>query len=229
MTTMPETLRTRLLALFRELDLQPGTVLPTEGELFVSLGASRQAVREALVGLESLGVVVSRQGARRVLGDISIPSVLRTAVAGSTLSADSLHNLLEVRRVLEAAFFPVAAAAYDLETVRRLRSFTDRMEAKARRGEASHDDDALFHRELYARLDNDVLIGLIESFWDVFHAAAPAPSDPRDLLEIALSHSRIVDALEAGDIAMAAHTLNIHFFEIRGRLKRSRAAHPNHR
>ncbi|MFT4283418.1 MAG: FCD domain-containing protein [Protaetiibacter sp.] len=226
---MSESLRTRLLLLFHELELVPGSVLPTESELVLRMGASRQAVREALVGLEALGVVVSRQGARRVMGAVSIPSVIRTAVAGATLDADSLRNLLEVRRVLEAAFFPVAAAAYTPQTIARLRSFTDRMEAKAARGETSHDEDALFHRELYARLDNDVLIGLIESFWDVFHAASPTPSDRGDLQGIALSHSRIVDALEAGDIAMAAHALNIHFFEIRGRLKRSRTANPTHR
>jgi DNA-binding FadR family transcriptional regulator len=223
---MPETLRMRLLALFRELELTPGAVIPTESELVLQLGASRQAVREALVGLESLGVVISRQGARRVMGEVGIPSVIRTAIAGSTLSADSLRNLLEVRRVLEAAFFPVAAAAYTPQTLARLRSLTDRMEAKAARGETSHEEDAVFHRALYADVDNDVLMGLVESFWDVFHAASPAPSERRDLMEIALSHSRIVDALEAGDIAMASHTLNIHFFEIRARLKRSRAAQP---
>ncbi len=226
---MPDALRTRLLALFHQLELEPGSVLPTEAELVAELGASRQSVRETLIGLETLGVVISRQGARRVMGEVGIPSVIRAAVVGATLNADSLRNLLEVRRVLEAAFFPVAAAAYTPQTIARLRSLTDRMEAKAARGETSHEEDALFHHELYSSIDNDVLMGLIEAFWEVFHAASPAPSERRALNEIALSHSRIVDALEAGDIAMAAHTLNIHFFEIRARLKRPRATTPIHR
>lgn len=213
-------LRARVLRLLREQGYQAGDVLPTEAQLMAELGASRQSLRETLTGLEALGIIVSRQGARRTMGQASLPAIIRSVGLGLSPDIENLREMLEVRRALEAAFFPVVAASLTERDLSRLRSLTDRMEAKASRGETSLDEDALFHRALYENLGNTVLISLIESFWEVFHTTSAGP-EREDLMDIALSHSRIVDALENKDIAMAAHALNIHFFDIRARLNRS--------
>lgn len=43
-------------------DLKPGSALPPEGEIARSLGVSRPAVREAMVALETAGLVLARSG-----------------------------------------------------------------------------------------------------------------------------------------------------------------------
>lgn len=217
---MPNDLRTQLMRLFRERGYTVGDVLPTEADLMVELGVSRQSLRETLTSLEALGIVVSRQGARRIMGEVSLPAIIRNVGLGFAPDVVNLRKMLEVRRALEAAFFPAVAASFTPQHLEYLRSLTDRMEAKAARGETSLEEDAIFHRALYQNLDNEVLLALIESFWEIFHTTSAVP-EKDDLMEIALSHSRIVDALESRDVAMAAHSLNIHFFDIRARLNRS--------
>jgi DNA-binding FadR family transcriptional regulator len=216
----------RLMMLMSDLGLREGAQVPTEAELVRHLGVSRQVVRESLNSLETLGIVVSRQGARRTLGDSSLPAIIRHAKPGLTLDIRELSELLEVRRVLEAAFFPIAAASFSSSTITSLRSLTDRMVAKAEDGLTSLEEDAIFHRRLYDQLGNEVLLALVETFWDVFNTVNPFERTRKELVEIAESHVKIVDAIEARDMALAAHALNTHFFEIRARLARAGRNNP---
>ena len=59
-----ERVASQLLALIRSGNIKAGEVFPTEGELAEALHVSRPVVREALRGLQILGVVESRQGGR---------------------------------------------------------------------------------------------------------------------------------------------------------------------
>jgi GntR family transcriptional repressor for pyruvate dehydrogenase complex len=63
----------RLLELFTEESISPGTRLPPERQLAASLAVGRSAVREALAALEILGVVDVRPGSGTYLrGNASV-------------------------------------------------------------------------------------------------------------------------------------------------------------
>lgn len=207
-----------VLRLFHERGILPGDAIPTEQDLSAVLGVSRSALREALAVLEAFGVVISRQGARRTLG--SFDAFLLTSEVLQLLppTAHDLRELLDVRRVLEVAFFPIAVAGMPDKKIRELRTITDRMEAKAARGQAFLEEDTLFHASIYAHLGNKTLEGLLTTFWRMFEESPNETRVGGDLPEAARSHARIVDGLEAGDTALAVHQLNVHFFDVRARL-----------
>lgn len=211
-------LHQRVLQLFRESGLRAGDSIATEQELSAELGVSRSALREALAVLEAFGVVVARQGARRTFGSFDSSVLMSEILQLLPPTTHDLRELLDVRRVLEVAFFPIAVADMPPRKIHELRQITNRMEAKAARGIDFVDEDALFHSAIYAHLGNKTLEGLLTSFWRMFEASSNETKTGRDLPASALSHARIVDGLEAGDTALAVHQLNVHFFDVRARL-----------
>jgi len=211
-------LEMRLIRHFRVLELAPGDALPAEQDLVRDLGVSRSALREALAALEALGLVASKQGARRTLGTFDMQNVVETLTRYMEPSTDLMLEMLDVRRVLEAAFFPVAVANMSATTLRELRRVVDRMESKATRGQPFAREDAAFHGLLYEHLGNKTLEGLVASFWRLFDEMSDQLQVSQDLPASADSHLRIVAALEAGDTSLATHQLNVHFFDVRARL-----------
>lgn len=220
----PANLQDRILDVCRELGLTPGDDLPTEQELAARLDVSRAALREALAVLDGFGIVVSRQGARRSLGRFDMTAVVLRLTEMMEPTTDVLIELLDVRRVLEVAFFPTAVANMSAKKIGDLREVTNRMHAKAEQGRAFIEDDQAFHHAIYAHLDNATLESLLTAFWQMFERMSPETTTGRDLVESARSHSRIVDALRAGDTQLAVHQLNVHFFDVRTRLTHQRAA-----
>ncbi len=219
---MPVELEMRLLQHFRVLELLPGDTLPPEQDLVRDLSVSRPALREALAALQALGLVTSRQGSRRVLGEVSMQAVVEALTRFMEPSIDLMLEMLDVRRVLEVAFFPTAVANMTPSTLRELRRLVDRMESKAARGLPFIREDAAFHQLLYVHVDNHTFHGLVAAFWHMFDESSEQLQVGSDLPASAHRHATIVDALEAGDTPLAIHELNVHFFDVRSRLTASR-------
>lgn len=219
---MTDLLQDRILAHFRDLELLPGDTIPPEQALSADLNVSRASLREAFAGLEAFGIVNVRQGARRTLASADMSSVVGRLVQTMNPSIDVLLELLDVRRVLEVAFFPAAVSAMPKTRLRELRRIVDRMHDKASRGLPFIEEDAAFHKALYLELGNKTLEGLLGAFWQMFEHMSAQTQIGHDLPETARSHSRIVEALELDDVPLAVHQLNVHFFDVRSRLTRAR-------
>src|SRR4051794_6962718 len=213
-----ETPHDRLLVLLRQEGYTAGDVLPTEPLLAKKLNMSRQSVRETLAGLQALGVVEVRQGARRRLVGFDPGAFGRNLALTLPYTAESLQELLEVRRVLEVTYFRKALTTINPRRLRTLRGLTDRMADKAERNLAFLDEDEQFHEVLYQGLDDRTLTGILSGFWQYFKEASPAVTTGRDLPRTAKVHSDIVDAIDAGDLELAAHRLDVHFFDVRQRI-----------
>lgn len=215
---MSEDLQRNLIQRFHTLGLNEGDVLPSEQDLTRDLAVSRPALREALAGLESLGLVTSKQGARRRLGALGMRTVVDSLTRYMEPSPSLLAEMLDIRRVLETAFFPAAVADMSPTTLRRLRRLVDQMNSKAEHGQPFLEEDASFHRVLYEHLDNATFQSLVAAFWRLFGEMSRQLQVGRDLRATARRHLRIVEALEAGDTPLAMHELNVHFFDVRARL-----------
>lgn len=208
----------RLIALLRIEGYRAGDAIPTEPALAAKLNMSRQGVRETLAGLQALGVVQARQGARRRLVGFDPGAFGRNLGLSLPYSGDSLQELLEVRRVLEVSYFRKAIPTLNPRRIRQLRELTDRMADRASQNQTFLEEDERFHVLLYEGLENRTLEGILSGFWHYFKAASASVTTGRDLPKTAAVHSDIVDAIEHGDPELAAHRLDIHFFDVRRRV-----------
>jgi GntR family transcriptional regulator, transcriptional repressor for pyruvate dehydrogenase complex len=193
---------------------QPGDRIPGENELSETLGASRPAVREALVALEAVGLLASRKGSRRVVQSVDFGTVLRQLADFVDIDKRRMLDLLFIRQILEVQTLPVAVPKLSSEAMERLGAVTRTIEEKAARGEHFSADDREFHLLLYSGLGNEVLDGLLGMFWASYDRIDPAKMvHSQRIEETAAHHRRIFDALAEGDIRKAQHHLDKHFYD----------------
>ncbi|MGD9343686.1 MAG: GntR family transcriptional regulator, partial [Desulfuromonadales bacterium] len=115
-------------------DLKPGDRIPSERELATMLGVSRPSVREAIMVLEAMGFVESRQGGGtyvKALTEASIMNPLAKLV--EKRDPELLRSLAEVRMGLESWSAYLAAQRAtdaDIAEMRRLYKIMEKQAAK---------------------------------------------------------------------------------------------------
>lgn len=194
--------------------LKPGDRLPSERDLALKLGVSRNTIREALRGLEMSGVLELRKGA--------YGGAFLTAPGGHTLSTAlqdmfqfgsvTAGQLTEARLYITAAVARVASERIREDDIRDL----ERNVADAQ--QAERDGDLVlrsrinmnFHRLLVRTTDNpifvavmDGLIAIMEHFIDTL--------GPPQIPEVFASRQRVIAALRArnGEVAAAEMEENL--------------------
>jgi DNA-binding FadR family transcriptional regulator len=193
-------------------NLVAGDPLPSEGVLAVELGISRLSLREATKSLESLGVLEARQGEGIFVKPFTFEPILNNLPYGLFVYGKSLQDLFMVRRGLEAGLIGLVADRVTPADLDALDALVEEMAAQARRGEPIVAPDRAFHLALFRPLDNQLVLRLIELFWDAYYRLRrethPAPSDPVRVHRI---HAAVVGALRSGDREAAVKALDHHF------------------
>lgn len=100
----------RMLDLFTGGSIAPGTRLPPERQLAMTLGVGRSAVREALAALEIIGIVDVRPGSGTYLRGTASELLPQTLRWGLLIGEQSTADLLELRSGLEIYVARLAAA-----------------------------------------------------------------------------------------------------------------------
>lgn len=196
--------------------LQSGDPLPTEAELARTLGVSRGSLREAMKSLQTLGVVETRHGFGTFVGRFSFDPLIDGLTFQILVSRETMpraiRELLELRQVLETGLMPRVTELATPPQIEQLDRLVSRMEQSAARGQQFADEDRDFHHLLYRPLDNNLVIQLLQAFWDIFAAVAQESSRRTVLLsETAEEHRAILDAIVARRGQDAAAAMSAHF------------------
>ena len=219
-----QALQTRIMELILERGLDVGDALPTESELSAELGVGRNTVRESLKVLQALGVIEIRHG----FGMFVAPNNFSALVSGLTFrgrlslrhKGEEAMELIDVRQALESGLIGSAIDLLNDEHLAALRSTMEAMQDAAARKELLVEQDAEFHRRLYAPLNNELLINLMDVFWQVYRQIHEAlGSGPVNLEEQVQIHWDIYEAVASRDKALASERLQRHFDGLRRKLK----------
>ncbi|HET8727784.1 MAG TPA: FadR/GntR family transcriptional regulator, partial [Alphaproteobacteria bacterium] len=152
--------------------LKAGDPLPPEGFLAQQLGVSRNSVREAIKGLESLGILETRRGVGVFVKKFSFEPLLDNLAYGLGGTLRDVEEVLEIRRVLEVALIDKTVDRIGEADLRELWETVERMKAKAERDESFAEEDQLFHQLLFRCQGNRMLTRLFEVFWLAFYKAS---------------------------------------------------------
>jgi GntR family transcriptional repressor for pyruvate dehydrogenase complex len=195
--------------------LEPGEMLPSEGELAEALGVSRLSVREATRTLEARGLLEISKGRRprvaapngSLVGDFFQIAVRRDPRA--------LLDLLDVRRALEVHIAALAARRATSSEIADMEMSIDAMRAAGREFEAFHSADIRFHENLAAASGNRLFVFLIEAFAEPLresrersfagHRARGGHAD--DVIE---QHQAVLDAVKSRNPKAAAQAMREH-------------------
>jgi len=149
-------------------DIDEGSRLPSEKELGLSFGVSRNAIREALKTLEERGLVRVENGRGAY---VTAPSeeMLRSAITRyvqSRLTSDTVDEFYQFREVLEGATARLAAMRSGGHDFQALSKALATMEANEDNVDGWMQGDVAFHRALIGATHNPFFITLLEPVVD---------------------------------------------------------------
>jgi DNA-binding FadR family transcriptional regulator len=154
----------RITGLIVRGEYEPGARLPSEKELTVMLGVSRNALREAVRALCLIGVLHVRHGDGTYVTTLDPNALLGgTELAMEFLQGPTALQLYEVRRLLEPAAVALAAARITPEQLADLDAYLVAMDGDLAFSDAMVDADVAFHRAIVSSTGNEVLASLISS------------------------------------------------------------------
>jgi DNA-binding FadR family transcriptional regulator len=211
--------------------LKPKDQLPPETELSRQLGISRNAVREGVKRLESLGVLEARPGAGLFVRSFSFEPILDNLAYGLFVNSKQFVDLLDVRAYLETALAEAITTTIPPEQLGKLRALLQEWADAAKRGDASDEYDRRFHQVLIEHLDNPMLAQVIDLFWLMVHRASewtsiPGPLNPESTYHL---HVNLVEAIAQHDVESVRKWYGQHFEASRGRFRRAQQQLENDR
>lgn len=197
-------------------ELKPGQRIPSERELAAFLGVSRPSVREAIMVLEAMGFLESRQGGGtyvRSLTEMSMADPLASMV--ERRDPRMLHALTEVRMGLETWSAYLAAKRAEDSEIAQMRELFEVMADQADGGGWDPEIDAQFHLTITAATHNTLQVHVLNTIQSLFQTTIMVALgefySKEGYIELLLNHHReILEAIEARDPELARQKMMEH-------------------
>ena len=197
-------------------ELKPGERIPSERELATMLGVSRPSVREAIMVLEAMGFVESRQGGGTYVKALTESSIMNPlAKLVEKRDPELLRSLAEVRMGLESWSAYLAAQRATDADIAEMRRLYRIMEKQAAKGGWSPDVDAEFHYAITAASHNSLQMHVLDSIHSLFHATIQVALmefyQQEGHVQLLLNHHHdIMEAIAAHDPELARRKMVEH-------------------
>lgn len=213
--SLAERVANRLLDLVRTRNLKPGDMLPPERELALLMQVSRPSVREAVRGLQLLGVLKARQGSGVFVSSLEVDDLLAPLQMVLTLNAENAPALHEARMLIDGEIARLAAVSLAGPELHRLREMLEVQRGLLADPIGFRVSDTEFHRTIADATCNPFLQRISLSLYvlgmEFRHVAATIPGV---LARSLADHEAIVAALAARDPEAAAAAMRTHMQSI---------------
>lgn len=197
--------------------LQPGDKLPPERQLAEMLHVSRGSLREAILALESMGLVEPRHGEGTVVRDLSAAPLVNQLSVMLVQKRALVGELLEFRLMIEPTLAARAAANATEEEIRQLEEILVRQKAKVDRGELAIEEDSKFHYTIAQAARNSVVLRVLDVFMDFLKESREHSLQVEGRPQRSLnSHRRILSAIARRDSQAAEKAMRRHIATIEG-------------
>jgi GntR family transcriptional repressor for pyruvate dehydrogenase complex len=194
--------------------LQPGDKLPSERELAEMLQVSRSSIRDAIRGLELMGLVEPRQGAGTIVRETSESSVNPFANALKQRH-ERVSELLDFRKMLEPPLAARAAAKASANEISEMEEILQRQEATQSRGEASIAEDAEFHYTVALASGNSVVLKVLDILMELLRETRERSLQVSGRPQKSLAgHRRILAAIKRHDAEAAKAAMRRHIEDV---------------
>jgi DNA-binding FadR family transcriptional regulator len=198
--------------------LPPGTRLPPERHLADALMTGRNALREALHSLATLGIVEKRHGSGVYVCEFDISRLADQLSYGLREGATYWSQLLEARIETELMLIPLVARRITNEQLERLREQLAAMRDEIAQPHHTSKTDLEFHLALVSFATNPVLERLARAV--IVEYFRYTSSLRLDLVLVGNPitighHEPLIDALAHRDVAASLDAMRFHFRHIR--------------
>jgi len=152
-------------ALIRAEKLPVGSRLPSERDLAEFLGVSRPSLREAMIALETLGLVEVRVGEGTIIAKAPDHGSGATLLAGADLGPGPLEQF-EARRAIEVACAQLAAQRSSEADINEMQDLISGIQVCVRQGDSPKDLHRKFHEVMARASGNLLFVKIVRELWD---------------------------------------------------------------
>jgi DNA-binding FadR family transcriptional regulator len=192
-----------------------------ERELASQLGISRNTLREVLKALELIGVLEVQQGGGYYLSTSTNSNLIASSFRFFKIKTyKDMHDLLETRRILEAASASLAAVKATRETIDCLKEDIAQMRLNCHDIELVSSYDLDFHFQIAKASGNMFLNSLTDILNHPIHELMLKMACFDTLLSQAIDyHEKILDAILEKDADAAGRYMNKHLMLVENVIK----------
>lgn len=196
----------RIVEMVRNGELKPGDSLPNEAELASAFDVSRNSVREALIALETAGVVEVRRNQGVFVRELPLDGMDMSWDRTDGVEPGPLEQF-EIRESLEPDAAARAATQITPDQIAELETIVQRMQDR-HRYRTSYDDGRKFAEVIAAASGNSLLLSLVQYLWRLRDGpmwttlrkrVAASDLRPSERLETIKFRRKVIRALRARD------------------------------
>jgi GntR family transcriptional regulator, transcriptional repressor for pyruvate dehydrogenase complex len=195
--------------------LKPGDKLPSERELAEMLQVSRSSIRDAIRGLELVGLVEPRQGAGTIVRELSAEALVNPFANALKHRQELVSELLDFRKMLEPPLAARAATHATPEEISEMEEILKRQAEKQKQGDAAIDEDAEFHYSVAMASGNSVVLKVIDTLMDLLRDTRERSLQVEGRSQKSLAgHRRILAAIARRDAEAAKSAMRRHVEDV---------------
>jgi len=208
--------------------LEPGTSLPSESTLAQQFGVSRTVIREAVRLLVGKGLVAVKHGSGMQVQPSDQWNHLDPLILFERLRIGHdetlLHDLLELRRVIEVEVAALAALRRTPEDVQLLRTAVEEMRGVLDNPEVYTRLDIAFHNSILATARNRLLAQALRPASQALLMGRMISSQrPGGTATSERGHEEILAAIESGDQEQTRTVMHRHILQFESDIRTSLA------
>lgn len=205
----------RIKLYISENNLQPGDKFLTEKELIQKLNVSRTVVREAIIALETVGILTGKPGGGIYIAHSRLEGVRSILTHHYETYGVKVKELLEIRKILELGALRLMIENQKAIDFDRLTQLNDDYKLAIHSEADIKAIDAAFHKQLMIETANESFINLGNIINQYFTLTKiDLTTDEQGLLEAHKEHQYIIKALKEKDLATAQGTMIEHFHPV---------------
>ncbi|WP_068677479.1 FadR/GntR family transcriptional regulator [Oceanobacillus sp. Castelsardo] len=208
-----------LIEMIKNKQLNPGDKLDSVEKLANHFDVGRSAIREALSGLRSMGLLEMRQGEGTYVKAFDPSRFTLPVTTAFLMKKDDVKELYELRKILEVGTASLAAEVYEEEDLIPIEKALIVMKNAKNNDEVAASADTDFHMAIASATHNQLLINLMSSVSDLLTESI---RETRKVLlysrgqseKLYLEHERIFHALKSRDSELAGRYMRDHLEEV---------------
>jgi GntR family transcriptional repressor for pyruvate dehydrogenase complex len=201
----------KILDLVRTGNLKPGDQLPPERDLAQMLQVSRPSLREALRGLQILGVLKTRQGGGAYVSSLDASDLLAPLQFLITLNEENVEGLYEARVMVDGRVARIAAERLSDADIARLVAMVEVQRGLVTDPIGFRVSDLEFHRTIMEGTRNPFMARVSYSLYVLgIEYRRIASEVPGVLRQSQADHAEIAAALTARDPDWAQRATETH-------------------
>jgi GntR family transcriptional repressor for pyruvate dehydrogenase complex len=179
------------------------------------LQVSRSSIRDAIRGLELMGLVEPRQGSGTIVREISAEAVVNPFANALKHRQELVSELLDFRKMLEPPLAARAAAHASPEEVLEMEEILQRQQKKQEQGEVAIAEDAEFHYSVALASGNSVVLKVIDTIMDLLRDTRERSLQVEGRSQKSLTgHRRILAAIKRHDAEAAKAAMRRHIEDV---------------